>query len=54
MSDTCLWGVTAKKPDGKYHVVNEDGEVMRKFDDIASANKWIGETPEAWEESDDR
>lgn len=43
------WGVTCKQPDEKYHVVNDDGEVMEKTDTADEAYTYISMTEEAWE-----
>ena len=48
MSYRCLWGVTIKQDDGKYHVVDENGTVMAKFSEVHRAYKHISITEEAW------
>jgi hypothetical protein len=52
MSWRCMWGVTIRQSDGMFHVVNEDGVVQAKFDEVKDGYNHISITDEAWENED--
>lgn len=53
MSVKLIWGVSFKKPDGYHDVVDEDGNLKKRFKDVDDAYKWLSEIEEAWESDEE-